>query len=181
MKKEIIILMILCIMLCGCSKAANEPASTTSTTNTPTEVEKAEISHSETLGEYTIDGSCDICHKTKKLKEYRYETVAYAICEDCYNDTILGYEQDIEFYNDLVMIINLGLTNEDVIKATQNDTVLVTYNAFGVVSTNDVLYNYIKDNFDVDLTQPAKAGSYEITVKGFMVTKSKAPKHPLAK
>lgn len=168
-------------MLCGCSQAPNQPVSTNQGINVLTDTPTPEISPTNVSSEYTIDGSCDICHKTKKLKEYRYETVAYAICEDCYNDTILGYEQDIEFYNDLVMIINLGLTNEDVIKATQNDTVLVTYNAFGVVSTNDVLYNYIKDNFDVDLTQPAKAGSYEITVKGFMVTKSKAPKHPLAK
>lgn len=43
MKKLITIVMIICIMLCGCSKASNEPNSTTPSINTPTEAEKAEI------------------------------------------------------------------------------------------------------------------------------------------
>lgn len=109
MKKVIIILMILCIMLCGCSKAANEPASTTSTTNTPTEVEKAEIT--PTKEPTPIEMPCDICHKTGMCKpyeckrldfeKYTYSSTNYYVCENCWNE-IMDVEQDRVTYETLI-------------------------------------------------------------------------------
>lgn len=180
MKKLIAIVMIICIMLCGCSKAPNEPTSTTPTTNIPTDVEKVEISPTEVPNEYTLDGSCDICHKTKKLKEYRYETVTYAVCEDCYNDKILGYESDYNVYDSIFGIVYIALTDDSIFEKIKDEPVTITYDAFGITCSNSVISDYFIREFKMDLSEPSKVGSYEMIIDGNFVKKSKPPKHPLA-
>lgn len=104
MKKLITIVMIICIMLCGCSNSSETPVSDTQPTNIPTETPKAEITPTEM--------PCDICHKTglckpyecKRLdfEKYTYSSTDYFVCENCWNE-IMDVEQDRVTYESLIL------------------------------------------------------------------------------
>lgn len=178
--KKLLILLLVCIMLCSCSKSSETPVSDSQPTNTPTKEETADLTPTNAPSEYTIDGSCDICHKTKKLKEYRFEQKTYAVCEDCYNEKILGYEADNEVYNNLVAYIQVAMTDTANVNLITGNLIKVEFDGSGIHCDNDQLAKYLQETMEVDFSTKAKTGTYTITVRDIYVFAQDTPKHPLA-
>lgn len=139
MKKLIAIVMIICIMLCGCSKSSETPVSDVQPTNIPTETLKAEITPTEM--------PCDICHKTGNCKPYEskkwnpgkadYDTVLFNICENCW-DSVMANEQDIYNYDSIVTALNVIMTDTKALTYYKDKTFYVGLSKYGIdVSEED--------------------------------------------
>ena len=126
MKKVITIVMIICIMLCGCSKSEPQTTPTTAPTSEPTKEPTQAPTETpttaptetptETPAEPTQEPSdaeliCELC--MEKPAEYIYKD--HLLCYDCYF-IALKNETDVENYKALVECCNIAATYEDVIK-----------------------------------------------------------------
>ena len=101
MKRIALFVLMICIMLCGCSKSDSTPVSDTKGTNTPTPEEKAETSH-------TVNTTCNLCGKITDCKEFilpTYESAlgdnidkTYYFCETCYPKAEANFQEQKDYF-----------------------------------------------------------------------------------
>lgn len=128
MKKMIILIMIICIMLCGCSNNEPQPIDTTNVptdtiTTTPTESTTTVESETDQTSNKS-ESECQICGEKTLCNVYSkdkwnndlgmYIKKTYYLCDDCYLK-VLKNETVCDNYNAIVEAANVACTNENVI------------------------------------------------------------------
>lgn len=150
MKKAITIVMIICIMLCGCTQAENKPVSPTPSTNVPTTTETPTELILENANEaepiVKKETSCSVCNRQTTCteiikKKYNLDLgmdieKAYYICDNCY-DKVIENEKECNDYESIVYALNIALTNEECVKSvTEKGNGLVKIDKNGVIYEN---------------------------------------------
>ena len=121
MKKTIILILSICLILCGCNKEETKTSETT--TPTLTESDTPIISDTEQTSS-KIESECQICGEKLRCNVYTKEKwdndlgmnieKTYYLCDDCYAK-ILKNESECDNYNSIVMAANIACTDEKVI------------------------------------------------------------------
>ncbi len=172
MIKLIILLMIICLATCGCSK--EETPKSNPVTETPTqEIMATPIPTNNT--------KCAVCGRTAECKEIirtRYDLdlqrdvdKAFLLCENCYDDAVQD-EKDLSTFNDLKMALNIAITNEKYMNL--DGTISIGESGISVSSGLEDLLGYVKDFFDTDELKTSR--DYMIELKNNMVYSDKNPK-----
>ena len=121
MKKLIVLLMIICLDACGCSKQ-DEPTTTDTPSTTVTETPTKSESNSETN---TDKMACALCGEitdctgfTRKIWNNDigdYVKKVYYLCDDCYL-TASRNETDCINYDNMIANLQLAVTSKEVYK-----------------------------------------------------------------
>lgn len=172
MKKILILLMMICIITCGCSKEetpAPEPV---------TEIPTQEITPTTIP---TFNTACAVCGRQTDCKEIirtRYDLdlqrdidKAFYLCENCYGDALQD-EKDLTVYHDLNMALMIALTDEKYMNL--NGT--ITIDEYGVSASSGLedLLKYVKDFFDTDDLKTSR--DYTIEIKNHTTYSGNGPK-----
>ena len=172
MKKLIVLLMIICLAACGCSK--EETPKSEPITETPTQ----EITATPIP---TINTKCAVCGRIADCKEIirtRYDLdlqrdidKAFYLCENCYGDALQD-EKDLTVCHDLNMALLIALTDEKYMNL--NGTITIDEYGISASSGLEDLLKYVKDFFDTDDLKTSR--DYIIEIKNNMTYFEKNPK-----
>jgi hypothetical protein len=172
MKKLIVLLMIICLATCGCSKEetpAPEPV---------TEIPTQEITPTAIP---TFNTACAVCGRQTDCKEIirtRYDLdlqrdidKAFYLCENCYGDALQD-EKDLTVYHDLNMSLLIALTDEKYMNL--NGTITIDEYGISASSGLEDLLKYVKDFFDTDDLKTSR--DYTIEIKNHTTYSGNGPK-----
>lgn len=172
MKKLIILLMIICLAACGCSKEETPKSETI--TETPTQ----EIT---TTPIPPANIKCDVCGRTADCKEIirtRYDRdlqrdidKAFYLCDNCYEGAVQD-EKDIAEFNNINNALMIALTDEKYINL--EGTINIGENGISVSSGLEDLLVYINGFLDTDKIKTSQ--NYTFELKNHMVYTEKRPK-----
>lgn len=178
MKKVITILIIICIMLCGCSKSEPQTTPTTAPTSEPTkEPTQAPTVPTEKSNESGLTIICEFCNESPA--EYVYKDHAL-----CYEDYMLALrnETDIQNYNAIIESANIAGTYEDVItELASMGPAQIYIDQSGVQLKNSganlliALESCIPDLMDITIAQKCEIQVEFVAGVGVKVTKTKPP------
>lgn len=174
MKKILILLLAICLLVCGCSKEEpkqeSNPVETTSPTHelTPTAIP-------------TFNTTCAVCGRMTDCKEIirtRYDLdlqrdidKAFYLCENCYGDALQD-EKDLTVYHDLNMALMIALTDEKYMNL--NGTITIDEYGISASSGLEDLLKYVKDFFDTDDLKTSR--DYTIEIKNHTTYSGNGPK-----
>ena len=172
MKKILILLMMICIITCGCNKEekpAPEPV---------TEIPTQEITPTAIP---TFNTACAVCGRQTDCKEIirtRYDLdlqrdidKAFYLCENCYGDALQD-EKDLTVYHDLNMALMIALTDEKYMNL--NGTITIDEYGISASSGLEDLLKYVKDFFDTDDLKTSR--DYTIEIKNHTTYSGNGPK-----
>lgn len=172
MKKILILLMMICIITCGCSKEetpAPEPV---------TEIPTQEITPTAIP---TFNTACAVCGRQTDCKEIirtRYDLdlqrdidKAFYLCENCYDDALQD-EKDLTVYHDLNMALLIALTDEKYMNL--NGTITIDEYGISASSGLEDLLKYVNDFFDTDDLKTSR--DYTIEIKNHTTYSGNGPK-----
>jgi len=172
MKKILILLMMICIITCGCSKEetpAPEPV---------TEIPTQEITPTTIP---TFNTACAVCGRQTDCKEIirtRYNLdlqrdidKAFYLCDNCYEGAVQD-EKDLTVYHDLNMALIIALTDEKYMNL--EGTINIGENGISVSPGLEDLLVYINGFLDTDEIKTSQ--NYTFELKNHMVYTEKKPK-----
>ena len=172
--KKLIILLVICLMICGCSKQETPESKPEPVTEIPTQ----EITPTAIP---TFNTACAVCGRQTDCKEIirtRYDLdlqrdidKAFYLCENCYDDALQD-EKDLTVYHDLNMSLMIALTDEKYMN--MNGT--ITIDEYGVSASQGLedLLKYVKDLFDTDDLKTSR--DYTIEIKNHTTYSGNRPK-----
>lgn len=174
MKKLFLLLMIMCLVLCGCSKEETQPTPTSVPTLEPTQ---APTEAPAEKPDSSLKIICEFCNE--EPAEYVYKD--HCLCFDDYM-LALNNETDIQNYNALVEAANIAGTNEDVIMdlASMGPAQIIV-NKDGVQLKNSgaslliALESCLPDLKDMTIKQDCEIQVEFKSGMGIFVTKTKPP------
>lgn len=173
MKKLLLLSLILCLIVCGCSKEEpktdNKPIETTTPTTEstptaePTPTEKPKI-------------ACQICGRITECNEFiqtRYNAKidrdvdkAYYLCDKCYAEAETD-EADVKTYDELKSYILLATAEKEVSEKDLHGTVFVSKEGVSYIGVNDTMLNCIHKMFKDD-TKFKTSKVYSITIDKYI-------------
>ena len=172
MKKILILLMMICIITCGCSKEE------TPTPEPITEIPTQEITPTTIP---TFNTTCAVCGRQTDCKEIirtRYDLdlqrdidKAFYLCENCYGDALQD-EKDLTVYHDLNMSLMIALTDEKYMNL--NGTITIDEYGISASSGLEDLLKYVKDFFDTDDLKTSR--DYTLEIKNHTTYSGNGPK-----
>lgn len=130
MKKVITIVMIICIMLCGCSKSEPQTTPTTAPTSEPTKepTQAPTTAPTETPAKETdIEYHCQICGVSsleKPLSVCTKGSAKYILCDDCYLDVVKS-DTDCKIFQNIFDIVEISFADAKVFE--ENKTLGTAY------------------------------------------------------
>ena len=172
MKKLIVLLMIICLAACGCSK--EETPKSEPITETPTQ----EITATPIP---TINTKCAVCGRIADCKEIirtRYDLdlqrdidKAFYLCDNCYDGAVQD-ETDLATFHDLHLALLIALTNEKYMNLEGT----ISIGEYGIKASPELedLLGYIKDFNDSKDLKTSR--DYIIEIKNDMTYFEKNPK-----
>jgi hypothetical protein len=123
MKKIIAILIIMCLMLCGCSKAEPQTvtAPTSEPTKEPTQAPTEPPTPTESITETPANAeqsselqyACELCGSTKDLYVCETDKRSYILCDGCYLDVIRS-DTDCKDFQNVFEVIELSFADAEV-------------------------------------------------------------------
>ncbi len=172
--KKLIILLVICLMICGCSKQETPESKPEPVTEIPTQ----EITPTAIP---TFNTACAVCGRQTDCKEIirtRYDLdlqrdidKAFYLCENCYGDALQD-EKDLTVYHDLNMALMIALTDEKYMNL--NGTITIDEYGISASSGLEDLLKYVKDFFDTDDLKTSR--DYTIEIKNHTTYSGNGPK-----
>lgn len=172
MKKLIVLIIIICLAACGCSK--EETPKSEPITETPTQ----EITATPIP---TINTKCAVCGRIADCKEIirtRYDLdlqrdidKAFYLCDNCYDGAVQD-ETDLATFHDLHLALLIALTNEKYMNLEGT----ISIGEYGIKASPELedLLGYIKDFNDSKDLKTSR--DYIIEIKNNMTYFEKSPK-----
>lgn len=172
--KKLIILLVICLMICGCSKQETPESEPEPVTEIPTQtITPTAIP--------TFNTACAVCGRQTDCKEIirtRYDLdlqrdidKAFYLCENCYGDALQD-EKDLTVYHDLNMALMIALTDEKYMNL--NGTITIDEYGISASSGLEDLLKYVKDFFDTDDLKTSR--DYTIEIKNHTTYSGNEPK-----
>lgn len=177
MKKLIVLLMIICLITCGCSK--EETPKSNPVTETPTQ-EIMTTPEPTPTDEPTLLTTCAVCGKLDECQEIvrtRYSTEfkrdidkVFYLCNKCYEDAIQD-EKDLTTYKNLESMLSIVIATDDRFSEVSG-TITIGLNKVTSPELKDLL-SVLEEKFD-DFNSLKTNNIYTIELlEGLILTKEK--------
>lgn len=143
--KKLIVILIMCLALCGCSK--EEPTPTTTPTSEPTKEPTKEPTTApteaptvtETPAEDIVEYHCQVCgvsSNEKPLSVCAKGDAKYILCDDCYLD-IVKSDTDCQIFQNILGIVEIAFADAEVFKENKSlGTAYIKINESGLSYEN---------------------------------------------
>lgn len=136
--KKLIVLLIMCLMLCGCSIEEPKPTPTSAPTSEPTK-EPTQAPTETPTHETDVEYHCQICNassKEKPLSICSKGDAKYILCDDCYLDVVKS-DTDCQIFQNILSIVEIAFADVDVFQENKSlGTAYIKINESGLSYEN---------------------------------------------